>query len=147
MKLPLVDFIEQINHKKVYYFSSSQILNSQEPHYFVCVGFDDDNFVILNCFTTKIERKKEYIETRGLDTSTLVFAKPSKENGLTQECVVNCNDLYFHSKEEFKALYKANKITCKGELEEVYYEQIFLGIQNSDLIEEELKLKIKGIDD
>lgn len=143
MDFPVGHFIDNINHKKIYYFFSNQLVNTTDPHYFVCIGFDSDNVIILSCFTSQIEKQKEYIVSRDLDFSTLVHIDPTTENGLTQSCVVNCNNkLFLHTKEEFKNLYELGKISFKGELEDIYYSQIFTGIQNSDLIEEETKLKV-----
>lgn len=141
------EFIDGINPKKIYYFQSTHLKNSTEPHYFVCVGFDSENVMILSLFTTQMEKKINFIETRGLEYSTLVFVKPTSENGLKEECCVNCNDVYLHSKSEFLALFHENGIKCKGELEDVYYAQIYNGINDSTLIEEETKIKIIHVDE
>lgn len=140
------EFIDNINHKKIYYFVSSHIKNSSEPHYFCVVGFDSESVMILSCFTTQIEKKIAFIESRNLDYSTLVFVEPTSVNGLKLKCCVNCNDVYLHSKEDFEHLFKQNEIIEKGELEDVYYAQIFRGLNNSILIEEETKLKIKDLE-
>lgn len=87
-----------------------------------------------------------YVQSRDLDYSTLVFVDPTTENGLTQKCCVNCNDIYLHTKEEFKSMYESGILKLKGELEDNYYAQVCIGIKNSDLVDEEKKVKIIEID-
>lgn len=144
--MTLQEFLDGVGHKKIYYFVSHHIRHSPEPHYFVCLGVDNGGVILMNCFTTQMNKKIEYVESRGLDTSTLVFVNPTTENGLTKDCGINCNDVYMHSKDEFEALFNSGDIRLKGELEDRYYAQVYQGVKNSDMVEEELKKKIKDID-
>ncbi len=147
MPISVQDFIDNINHKKVYYFKSEHIKNSTEPHYFCVVGFDTENVMILTCFTSQIQKKIDFVKSRGLSHSTLVMVDPTTSNGLKKECCINCNDVYLHSKDEFKNMFINSEISEKGELEELYYAQVFIGLNDSIMIEEETKLKLKDIDD
>lgn len=146
MRLPIEQFIGNISHKKVYFFYSPQLKETKDKHYFVCMGFDSENVLILSCFTSQMDKNIKYIEERGLNFSTLVMVKPTEENGLKKDCCVNCNNVFFHSIEEFKNMYEEEQLSFVGELEDNYYLQICIGLNSSDLIETEVKSKIIKIE-
>jgi len=147
MQLPTAIFVSSIEHRKVYYFKSCHIKNSSEPHYFVCVGFESENVMMLCCFTSQIQKRIDFIESRRLSYTTLVIIDPNKTAVLPKECCVNCNDYYIHTKEEFAEMYAKGEIEYKGDLEDDYYHQICLGIEASELIEEDQKLKVIRLDE
>lgn len=83
MKLPIAFFLQGIDERKVYYFSSAK-LNTSVPHYFIAVLKGGDGTVILVCCTSDREdKRKKRIEKLGLH-STLIWIKPDNTNGTNQ---------------------------------------------------------------
>ncbi len=144
MKLPIDFFLQHINSKKVYYFSSKKI-NTAIPHYFVCVLKNNDDTIILVCCTSdKEDKRKKRIELLGLH-NTLVWISPDNENGLIKDTFVDCNSYFIYTKDEFKTMYENNLLDYKGEISENHYEQIINGLLNSPTIPNEFKELLREI--
>lgn len=138
MKIPIEFFLQGIDEKKVYYFSSAK-LNNSVPHYFICVLKGSSNTVILVCCTSDREdKRKKRIEKLGLHT-TLIWVKPDSSNGLTKDTFVDCNSFFEYSIEDFKAMYENDLLEYKGEISETHYEQIINGLLDSPTIPTEIK--------
>lgn len=145
MKLPSSLFISAVQEKKVFYFSSSRI-NSTEPHFFVCIKRTNDELLIFSCCTSKFENKRRYIESRNLPRETLVYIKPKEDgNPFVRDTYVNCNECHIYTVQEFEQKYNSNQVEYSGEISDVYYEQIIIGIQKSPLISQETKNLIPNI--
>lgn len=143
MKLPLDFFLQGIDEKKVYYFSTTQ-LNTAIPHYFVCILKGEKDALILVCCTSdKDDKRKKRIEMLGLH-STLVWIKPDNNNGLTKETFVDCNSIFEYSINDFKKMYEQDQLEYKGEVTEIHYEQIINGLLESPNITEEIKELIRN---
>lgn len=141
MKIPITLFLSNISQRKVYYFKSNR-LNTDIPHYFVCLTVGIDGIVLLVCCTSQFEKRRKFIETRNLPYSTLVWIKPDKENGLKMDSYVDCNGYFDYSLEELGQLYEADELEYKGELSEAVFDQILTGLRESPLIEESVKDKL-----
>jgi hypothetical protein len=138
MKLPIEFFLQGIDEKKVYYFSSTK-LNTSVPHYFIAVLKGSKDTVILVCCTTDREdKRKKRIEKLGLH-STLVWIKPDNSNGLTKDTFVDCNSFFEYSIDDFKTMYENDLLEYKGEISETHYEQIINGLLDSPTIPTEIK--------
>ena len=138
MKIPIEFFLQGIDEKKVYYFSSAK-LNTSVPHYFICVLKGSSNTVILVCCTSDREdKRKKRIEKLGLHT-TLIWIKPDISNGLTKDTFVDCNSFFEYSIDDFKAMYENDLLEYKGEISETHYEQIINGLLDSPTIPTEIK--------
>lgn len=53
-----------------------------------------DEILILTTITKQIDKKREFIKRTGEDPSTLVLISPSDFPNLSQDSVVNCNNIY-----------------------------------------------------
>lgn len=138
MKLPIDFFLQGINEKKVYYFSSVK-LNTSVPHYFICVFKGADNTVILVCCTSDREdKRKKWIEKLGLH-STLVWIEPDDNNGLTKDTFVDCNTFFEYTVDAFKTMYENGLLDYKGEISATHYAQIINGLLDSPTIPTEFK--------
>jgi hypothetical protein len=138
MKLPIEFFLQGIDVKKVYYFSSPK-LSTSVPHYFICVLKGSSNTVILVCCTSDREdKRKKRIEKLGLHT-TLIWIKPDNSNGLTKDTFVDCNSFFEYSIDDFKTMYENDLLEYKGEISETHYEQIINGLLDSPTIPTEIK--------
>lgn len=141
MKIPTPLFLSNISQKKVYYFKSDK-LNTHIPHYFVCLTVGSDGIVLLTCCTSQFEKRKKFIETRGLPLSTLVWIKPNEENGFKINSYVDCNSYFDYTLEELGQLYETNELEYKGEISDADFNQILIGLKESPLIEESVKDKL-----
>lgn len=139
MKLPTDYFLKGISEKKVYYFASNRI-NNDVPHYFICVKKDDNNVLILTCCTSKFDTVRNFIEGRKLPYSTLVHITPNDDkNPFDRDTYINCNATVEYTEDEFKTMYESDKIDFSGEISDVHYEQIIIGLRESPMIDEEIK--------
>ena len=63
IKLPTAFFLSTIEERKVYYFTNQQ-LNTDIPHYHICIKRKSNDFLILSSCTSKFETVKKFVETR-----------------------------------------------------------------------------------
>jgi hypothetical protein len=139
MKVPTDVFLSSISDKKVYYFSSNHI-NTDTPHHFICLKRSDDDILIMSCCTSQFDTVSKYIETRSLPTETLVWISPKdNSNPFTKDTYVNCNSSFTYTVDEFREMYNSESINYSGEISDNHYQQIISGIHNSPLIDEETK--------
>lgn len=142
MKLPIELFIQSINEKKVYYFSSSKI-NTQIPHYFICILINNKILTLVCCTSDRDDKRKKRIEKLGLH-STLVWIKPDTNNGLVKDSFVDCNSFFEYSIEDFKLMYENNLLEYKGEITDTHYLQIVQGLIDSPTIPMDVKELLKS---
>lgn len=80
------------------------------------------------------------LEKNNLPNETIVWVSPAdEENPFTKNTYVNCNEYFTYTIDEFKNLYESDKVKFTGEISEIHYEQILIGIQMSPLIDDETK--------
>lgn len=138
MKLPVELFVANISEKQVYYFSSEK-LNTNVPHYFICIKRTDDEMLVLVCCTSQFKKRQKFIELRKLPYSTLVWINPEDKNGLQIDSYVDCNSYFDYTTEEFKRIYESGNLEYKGEVSDAHFEQIIIGLKDSPLVEESIK--------
>jgi len=132
-------FLQGIEDKKVYYFSSPK-LNTPVPHYYICIKRTDNDVLILTCCTSQDDTIIKFINYNHLPYTTLVWVTAKDpSNPFTVETFVNCNQYHLYSVDEFKQMYNSNTIDFSGEISDVHYEQIVVGLHSSPLIEPEIK--------
>ena len=127
--------------KNIYYFASDQI-SSNEPHYFIFVSKENGEQAILVCCTSQFEKRAKFIQSRKLPLSTLIWIKPTPENGLKKDSYIDCNKLFNFSIEDLKNKHKDGKLKHAGILSDNHYEQILIGLNDSPLIVESDKEKL-----
>lgn len=139
MKLPINLFLSGVMPNKIYYFSSSQLINTPIPHYFVCLKRTENEVLILACFTSQVAKRQRFIEITNLPKTTLVWVTPSLENGLEKDSYIDCNNVFEYTMVDFRNLYEQDKIAYVGEISDENFEEILIGINDSPLIEENIK--------
>lgn len=139
MKVPIGLFLASIQEKKVFYFVSDQI-NSSEPHIYICLKRSANDVLIMACCTSQFETVRKFIEARKLPKETLVWISPrDPENPFSRDTYVNCNNCFTFTVAEFRQMYESDSISLSGEISEIHFEQILIGVHSSPLIEEETK--------
>jgi hypothetical protein len=145
MKLPFSLFLSNIKPRQIYYFVSDKLVGTIDPHYFICLAVDNE-LILLSCCTSQFEKRKKFIENRELPFSTLVWLKPTPDNGFKKDTYVDCNGYFDYSASEIERLYDEDKISYIGELSESDFYQILIGLRESPLIEEAVKKKLPVVD-
>ncbi|MCC6691551.1 MAG: hypothetical protein IT235_08475 [Bacteroidia bacterium] len=138
MKIPTDLFLKGIRARKVYYFSNNKI-NTEIPHYYVCIKRTDADVLILSLCTSQFETIKRFVESRNLPFETLVFIAPDIHNPFTKQTYVNCNEIHEFTVEELKEMYESEAVEFSGEISEGHYVQILLGLKASPMIDDETK--------
>jgi hypothetical protein len=139
MKFPVETFLAGIAERKLYYFSNKK-LNTEIEHHYICIKKTDNDVLILSCCTSQFDTIRNFVESRNLPNSTLVWISPvDGDNMLTKDTYVDCNNVHLSSIEEFKTMYDADSITFTGEISESHYVQILIGLHDSPLIDNATK--------
>ncbi len=141
MKVPLESFVSGIAEKKIYYFSTTEI-NSPSPHHFICIKRTDDDILVMSCCTSQFSTVKNFVESRKLPNETLVWIAPDKNdhnNPFTKDTYVNCNDSFTFTVDEFRERYSNDSVNLSGELSDLHYEQVLIGLHKSPMIDQETK--------
>lgn len=131
-----------IQEREVYYFVSDRI-SSDIPHYFICIKKTPNEVLIFTCCTTQFEKREKYIIQKGYSMRTLVYINPTDSGtSLTENTLVDCNQYFTYTLEDFTKLFNEGKVSLKGTLDEVYYEKLIIGLHESSVIEAELKSQL-----
>ena len=131
MELNRILLEQVVERRKIFKFKNSR-LHSKEPHYHIVIHNDKEKkSYIFACSTTQYEKRKRYIELEGLPETTLIWIKPSENNGLTKNSYIDCNSVFVISDDEFYQKYSEGGLSLEGELEEGYFYQICKGIADS----------------
>ena len=139
MKVPTDVFLSSISDKKVYYFSSNKI-NTDVPHYYICLKRSNDDILIMSCCTSQFDTVKKFIESRSLPLETIVwFSHTDTSNPFPKDTYVNCNETKVFTIEEFRSMYNSDSVSFSGEISDNHFHQILTGLHSSPLIEEETK--------
>lgn len=139
MKLPTDLFLSSISEKKVYYFSTNKI-NTQDPHYFICIKRTNNDILIMSCCTSQYDTVRHYVENSNLPYETLVWITPLDEsNPFNKNTYINCNYPISFTVDEFRSKYESDSVTFSGEISNSHYNQILIGLHSSPMIDLETK--------
>ena len=111
-------FGSSIGKGRIYYFKSSQLVSTTQPHYFIVIANPSDDLIIFTCCTSQFVKRAKFIELNNIPLSTLVWIKPNDENGLKIDTYVDCNSFFKYSKAELIQMYEANRIEFIGSITE-----------------------------
>ncbi len=138
MKLPLQFFAQRILPKSVFYFSSNKI-NTDVSHYFICLAKNENEYLFLVCCTSDKENKRKRLAELNNTYTSLVYIKPDELNGLQKDTFVDCNTCFNdYSVNDFLTMYENNQIEYTGEISDNVYNQILKGLYESISIEPDI---------
>lgn len=144
MQIPSKIFLQSIEEKKVYFFSTKLDIPTNN-HRHICITKTEDNNIIFTCTTTQEETLNKFLAKKGIPSSTVVYI-PQELPCFTKNTFVNCNNIVSISEHEFALAYDKGYIEYKGEISDNHYKQIINGIKDSPLVEEELKEILPNLD-
>lgn len=137
--LSLADFMNEIVPGKIFYFACTD-LKTSEPHNFICIIVQDDYIANFSCCTSKFDTVRKLIERNRYPSETLVYISPEdSDNPFKEKTYINCNEYFPFSFQELWDLYISHALKIKGTLPIHSMEQIVIGFQTSELIEDEIK--------
>ncbi|SRR5258708_22291111 len=140
-------FEADIKPRSILYFPEP-FLNTTEPHYFICIGQTSERRIITSCCTSQFNTIKNLIERRKYPPTTLVYIPShNSDNPFKKDTYVNCNEFFGYELSELWDLYLHNQLSFHGELPLDSFEQILIGMKDSDQIVEEIKDCLPNIDD
>lgn len=142
---PKFQIWEHLKCKSIFLFPTEKI-SSPVPHFFIYVGLRTisryESRHMFVCCTSKFERRKWLIETSGLPYETLVWIKPDRQNTLGKDSFVDCNSCAEFTHEELNLKYQSGQIRYIGEVHDIYFEQLLIGLEKSPRIISAVKQQV-----
>lgn len=137
---PEVQIKNGIRPGSVYYFHE-ETLTSAEPHYFVVINHEprSEELILLACSTSQIDKKREFIKSRGLPEETLVEISPADYPDFRKQSAINCNSVFEKDKRYLISKLKDNTLKIKGIINIAIVEKIRAGVLASPLISNKIK--------
>jgi hypothetical protein len=147
MALSRPQFEAIVKPKRILRFAIPE-LNIPIPHYFICVGQLPEGKFALSCCTSQFNTVRQLIERNRFPESTLVWIRATDaDNPFHLDTYVNCNEYFGYEIDELWNMYSWQRLTVHDELPLHSFEQILIGLKDSDQIVEELKENLPSIDD
>lgn len=119
----------------IYLFADAG-LNTEVPHYFVCLTCSDPDleygFVVC---TTQKSKRTAAIKFNNYPEDTLVEISPSKKNKLKSISYVDCNSYFQKAPSQVEQMVKYGGLEYVGELEEFYLAALLNGLSISPVHE------------
>lgn len=130
----------------LYYFINPE-LNSDEPHFHVCIAKDKIDVYFLIC-SSQFKTKERFIKMNNLPYSTLVYIDSYKQsdNDLTKQTYISCNECFKFSIDELYQMKENGILLEKGKISNSNMQQLSIGFNESRLIDNHLKPKFPKID-
>lgn len=128
----------------VYYFGEEQ-LSSLEPHYFIILNKNPrtDEFLILVCASSQVEKRKQIIKRLGFPQETLVFISPSEYPIFTKKTVVDCNRVFEKTIDSLVGKLEQGKLgVCTEVIEDQIVNKLIQGVMVSGQVSEQVKKMI-----
>lgn len=126
----------------VYYFVEPSFTSTNEGHFFVVINEtpQTDSSIILVCATSQIQKKKKFVESRGLPPETLVEVVVGQYKHFQVPTVFNCNDPLEKTKESLIQLLDEKKLNPFWDaIGEEIVKDIRRGIHLSPMVENRVK--------
>lgn len=143
MDLPINLINSVIKEKAVFYFRTSKI-HSEEPHYFIVISNIENKIIALSCCTSQYDTILKYIKRNKYPDNTIADIDYNDYSFLKTSTFINCNGKIEFEYDDFVKKHLKDE---KGEINDVDFKKIVVGMLNSPDIEEEFKeiLKLKKL--
>lgn len=130
----------------VYYFEEEQ-LSSDEPHYFVVLNRSPrtEDFLMLVCASSKVEKRVAIAERLGFPKETLVFLTPLECKLFSKDTVIDCNSVFEKTAQSIIEKLEQKKLkVCTESLPEDLIPKLIAGVLASPQISEKVKRMLRG---
>lgn len=127
----------QLREGQIYLFKD-RIPFGVPKHMHICLKKGEDILYFV-CCTTKLDTIKRFLDSRGISYTTLVGLNPDGENALDKVSYINYNNVKSCPLGDFITQYRKDQIESIGEVGEEILNLILAGIQDSPIVEKEVK--------
>lgn len=144
---PSVRILATIKTGSVYYFEEEE-LTSNEPHFFVVLNRNPrtEEFLILVCASSQIERRKQIIQRLGFPQETLVFVLPSEYPIFSKDTVIDCNRVFEKTSQTLIEKLEQNKLkVCTEIMPDTILQKLTEGILASTQISKKVKRMLSDV--
>lgn len=144
---PSIRILATIRSGSVYYFEEEQ-LSSDEPHYFVVLNRNPrtEEFLILVCASSQVEKRKQIIQRLGFAQETLVFVSPSEYSIFTKDTVIDCNRVFEKTAQTLIEKLEQNELkVCAEIMPDTILRKLAKGISASTQVSEKIKRMLSGL--
>jgi hypothetical protein len=144
---PNVRILATIRTGSVYYFEEEELL-SDEPHYFVVLNQNPrtEEFLILVCASSQIEKRRQIMQRLGFPQETLVFVSPSEYPIFSKDTVIDCNRVFEKTSQTLIEKLDQNKLkVCTEIMPDTILQKLIRGILASTQISEKIKRMLSDL--
>ena len=142
---PSIHILATIETGSVYYFKEEK-LSSDEPHYFVVLNKNPqtEEFLILVCASSQVERRKQIIKQLGIPSETLVTISPSEYSSFSKDTVIDCNRVFEKTLQIIVEKLKQDELkVCRDVMSDVILQKLTAGILVSPQVSGNIKNMLK----
>lgn len=142
-----IRILATIKTGSVYYFEEEE-LSSDEPHYFVVLNQNPrtEEFLILVCASSQIEKRRQIMQRLGFPQETLVFVSPSEYPTFSKDTVIDCNRVFEKTSQTLIEKLDQNKLkVCTEIMSDTILQKLIRGILASTQISEKIKRMLSDV--
>ena len=136
-----IRILATIKTGSVYYFQEEKLLSS-ESHYFVVLNNNPrtEEFLILVCASSQIEKRQRIIQKLGFPQETLVFISPTHYQIFKKDTVIDCNSVFEKTSSFLIEKLEQGKLkVCREVMPETIIKNLVQGVLASNQISEKVK--------
>ncbi|MDD5341800.1 MAG: hypothetical protein PHI73_00465 [Patescibacteria group bacterium] len=142
---PHIHILSTIKTGSVYYFEEEQ-LKSTEPHYFIVLNKNprSDEFLILVCASSQVEKRKSIIRRLKLPSKTLVIVKPAQYSIFCLDTVIDCNSVFEKTSQYLiDKLQQCKLKVCSEAMPEEIIKQLIEGVVASPQVAKRVQVMLR----
>lgn len=140
-----IQILATIKTGSVFYFEEES-LSSSEPHFFVVLNKNPrtEEFLILVCASSQVEKRKEIGKKLGFPTETLVIISPSEYKLFKKQTVIDCNRAFEKTSQSLIEKLKNEKLrVCTEMMSDEIVGKLVRGVLASSQISEHIQDLLK----
>lgn len=143
---PSIRILATIQTGSVYYFEEEELV-SNEPHFFVVINKNPrtEEFLILVCASSQIEKRQQIAKRLGFATETQVIVTPSEYTVFSMDTIIDCNRVFERTSQTLIEKLEQNKLkVCSDTMPDGILKKLIKGVLTSNQISENIKKMLSG---
>lgn len=131
------------NQNTIYIFKNKNFGKNAPEHYHISIPLSQQESLLLVFTTSKVTEKKTLYSNRPNALSSLIDLSVGDLNFITKECLIDCNNPLYYSKEELETLIVDGEIIFReDEISDELIKDIKEKIKSSPMVKPYIKNKI-----
>ncbi len=131
------------NQNTIYIFKNKNFGKNAPEHFHISIPISVQECLLLVFTTSKVEEKKTFYKSNPKALSSLIDLSVSDLKFITKDCLIDCNNPLYYSKEELETLILDGEIIFKeDEISNDLIKDIKNKIKSSPLVKPFIKKKI-----